>query len=289
MLLAKFVSLHLLLLTHHVAAFNILAIVSLPLHSHYMAFKTLFHELAAKGHHVTIINNYPDQNTTNLRYVNLNRELNDAFTSLDNYEYWHPSILHIRNFMKHFKIADFVREDCDILFTNANARAHLSERNKYDVIFVEQFSSDCALAYAGVHFDAPIIGITSHVILPWTYSMLGIPFSIASTPYYFSTSSPTESFLAKLESAAMHLFVYLYGKPHILHKKIYDSFDEHLPKVSLDIEHIGKDRMKMVFAYQHYSITGARLLPPQLLEIAGVHITKPKPVPKVRKQHYSNK
>jgi glucuronosyltransferase len=285
MLISKFFPIYLLLLIRHASSYNILAIISLPLHSHYMAFKNLFHELAARGHQVTVINNFPDKNTTNLRYVKLNRELNVNFIPLGEYERSHASFLHLKSFRMHFNIASYaVRQDCEALLTNVNVKAHLSEGNRYDVIFVEQFSSDCALAYAGVHFDAPIIGITSHVLFPWTYNRLGVPFDFASNPYYYSPSSPTESFLAKLEAVIMHLYIHMYSKPYILHKNIYDSFKNHMPKVSLDIDRIGRDRMKMVFAYQHYSITGARLLPPQLLEIAGVHITKPKPVLKVSKR-----
>ncbi|RVE43484.1 hypothetical protein evm_011867 [Chilo suppressalis] len=123
-----------------------------------------------------------------------------------------PAFLHWKNFHRFLTYTLYlVQNDCECLFTNEDVKRHLAEGNKYDVVFVEMFTSDCALVYAATNFDAPIIGITSHVLLPTTYSPLGIPFDIASDSYLFTKG-------------------------------------------------------------------GARLLAPQLLEISGLHISKPKPV-----------
>ncbi|KAL4714064.1 hypothetical protein ACJJTC_008418 [Scirpophaga incertulas] len=276
-----FVVVYFIFLSRHVFAINILAIISLPLQSHFMAFKNLFHELASRGHSVTVMNTFPDQNTTNLEYIDLEYGLKHEFTTLEEFENMCSWTLHLANFAKHFTMGSIVvSDDCDILFNSVNAKHHLASRRKYDVIFVEQFVSDCALAYAASHYDAPIIGLTSHVLLPWTYSALGIPFDVSSFPYYFSSEGPQPSLLAKLQSSLMNLYINFYGMPYILHKPIYDAFEKYMPNVPLNMEQIVKDRMKMVFAYQHFSMTGARLLAPQVLEIGGIHITNPKTVPK---------
>lgn len=78
----------------------------------------------------------------------------------------------------------------------------------------------------------------------------------------------------------MHLYL-TYGK-WLIDRSTYDVFYRHMPNVSLDIEELASERMKMMFSNQHYSITGARLTGPQVLEIGGIHIDKPKPVPKVK-------
>ncbi|CAG9783563.1 unnamed protein product [Diatraea saccharalis] len=277
-------------LLHNGIALNILGIVSVPLRSHYMAFQTFFRELAARGHNVTVINNFPDtRNTSNLRFVNLNQQLLTNITSLEMYENINPTFLHWRNFYNFLSYTPrIVRQDCENLFTNVNAKKHLAEGNKYDVVFVELFTSDCALVYAADNFeDTPIIGLTSHVLLPHTYTALGLPFRVAADSFFFSKGGPNPSLLTKVEVAVMKLCLDLFDRL-VNHRIINEVFQKHTRKASLDVESIAKDRMNMVFAYQHYSMTGARLLAPQLLEIGGLHITQPKPVSKDIQEFLSN-
>lgn len=59
-------------LFHHMAAIKVLGIgtylISLPLRSHYAARR----ELSIQGHHVTVMNNFPDDKPlTNLRFIDL--------------------------------------------------------------------------------------------------------------------------------------------------------------------------------------------------------------------------
>lgn len=58
-------------------------------------------------------------------------------------------------------------------------------------------------------------------------------------------------------------------------------FSRFLPDFAFDIEKMAEERIKMVFAYQHFSLTGSRILSPHVLEIGGIHIGKPKPTPEV--------
>ncbi|XP_059050104.1 UDP-glycosyltransferase UGT5-like isoform X1 [Achroia grisella] len=267
---------------NNVFGFNILAIISGPFRSHYMAFHPLFREISKRGHNITVINHFPDEDTLpNFKFVNLqNDEVAPSFSTLEYYENSYTSLIQIINLLRHVIIpaSGPVEEECKSLFTHENMKVHRSKGVQYDVIFVEQFLSDCALVYAATMYDAPIIGITSHVLMPWTYPRLGIPFDIASDPFYFSSSGPNPSLLGKMESALGILYLLSYGRWQI-HECIYKVFSEYLPENLLDIESVAKERMKMVFAYQHYSVTGARLLPPQALEIGGMHVGRQQPVP----------
>lgn len=271
-----------LLLTHHVFADKILAIVSMPLGSHYMAFRTLFHELAIRGHNVTVINNFPDKNPPpNLKFVHLHSVAKGPSLSLEFYETIDASYMHWFNIYRHIALTGKNnRVDCETLFTSEGAKAHLAEGRDYDVIFVEQFMGDCGLAYALAHYEAPIIGISSHVLLPFAYPRFGIPFDPAADAFYFSNSGPNPSLLQKVETTLVNLFFTTVGRWYF-HSCIYEAFDKHMPNLKLDIEKEAKTRMKMMFSYQHFSVTGARPLAPQLLEIAGIHVAEPKTVPEV--------
>ncbi|XP_063821561.1 UDP-glycosyltransferase UGT5-like [Ostrinia nubilalis] len=271
------------LLASHVCAINILAIVSIPLKSHYMAFKPLFREFAKRGHNVTVINHFPDEEPLkNLRFVDINGNYTNISktSTLESYENAYASLVPVSNFWHHLVLAPKrVREECDNLFLNENASAHLAEGNKYDVVFVEQFLGDCGLVYAATQFDAPIIGITSHVLLPWAYRRLGIPFNPATDAFYFLYGGSNPSLLNKVQ-ATIGYFVFNVLFNWHRQQCMYDAMRYHQPQLSFDFESLVMERTKMMFSYQHHSITGARLLAPQLLEIAGAHISKPKPVPK---------
>ncbi|XP_026501561.2 UDP-glucosyltransferase 2-like [Vanessa tameamea] len=264
---------------NYASALNILAIASLPFKSHYMAFQTLFRELAIRGHSVTVINNFPENNPVpNLKFININAPIHPT-PGMAFFENYTSSFSHLLNFKIHFTIGPpNVKQDCELFFSNKDVEALRERGDKFDVIFVEQFVSDCGLAYAAALYDAPIIGITSHTLLPWAYSRIGMPFDISSNAFYFSNSGTNPSVYQKVENYLMNIYANTIGLWQ-LHRSIYDIFNKNLPNVALDVEKIARDRMKMMFAYQHYSITGARLLAPQLLEIAGMHIGKPQPVP----------
>lgn len=61
-----------LLKSREVISFNILAIKSIPLISHNLAFQPFFRELSMRGHNVKVMNNFPDKNSpSNLKFADL--------------------------------------------------------------------------------------------------------------------------------------------------------------------------------------------------------------------------
>lgn len=265
-----------------VGSLNILGIVSLPLKSHYMFFDSMFHELSFKGHSVTIINNYPESDPPrNLSYININADEAHGILPMSEYEKSTPWLNALFNFYVHFKIGrKIVRTDCENYFIKEEMKKFREKKEKFDVIFVEQFLSDCGLVYAAVFHDAPIIGIASHTLLPWGYPRLGIPFDIGTDAYYFSDAGSNPSLYKKVENYLMDFYSTNIGRWQ-LNAQISQVFKKHVPNVIVDVEKIAKERIIMMFLNQHYSITGARLLPPRVLEIGGIHIKKTKPVPDV--------
>lgn len=52
------------------------------------------------------------------------------------------------------------------------------------MILVEQFNSDCALGVAH-ELGAPVVGITSHIMMPFHYKRLGVPYNPTYVPFHF--------------------------------------------------------------------------------------------------------
>lgn len=59
-------------------------------------------------------------------------------------------------------------------------------------------------------------------------------------------------------------------------EEIRKRLGDNIPSVS----EIGK-KMSLTFVNQHYSYTGAKPLSNQLIEVGGIHIKEPKPIPEV--------
>lgn len=275
-----------MLLTVNLAsAYNILVIFSLPLRSHYMAVKPLFDELANRGHNVTVVNNFAEETPVkNLRYIKLKNDQSASkyFSPLSFYEEKDSRFLHLFNFYQHIYLSpNIVKVDCENLFQN-----NLKTDDQYDLIFVEQFLSDCALVYAAANYDAPIIGIMSHVMLPWHYPALGLPFNYVSDRFYFSNSQRNPPLLQQVETSLLDYFFNTIGKWYI-QKNIYPVFNKYMPDFKFNIDDIQADRMKMLFSNQHFSLTGGRVIAPQLLEIGGIHIQKTEPLSQVSIIHHS--
>ncbi|XP_063531231.1 UDP-glycosyltransferase UGT4-like [Cydia strobilella] len=281
--MSRVIVLALLALLSQATALNVLVIVSMPIPSHYMALNTLFRELARRGHKVTVMNNFPDKNPTpGLEFINLEAYQPGAVRT-DDLEYYESKsswYVPLYNLYRHFILSPGgTAQDCENLFTHKKVKEHLDKKIKYDVIFVEQFMSDCGFAYAAAMYDSPIIGITSHVLLPMHYSRVGLPFDVRTDPHYFFNAGSNPSLWERVPITVADFIIQNYMKWN-LQESIRSIFAKHLPEVSVDLEKMAKERMAMMFLYQHHSITGGRLLAPQVLEIAGIHIQKPKPVPK---------
>lgn len=74
------------------------------------------------------------------------------------------------------------REACQKSFDSKEFQYILKTKEKFDVILVETFKSDCMLG-AAYHLQAPIISLSSCVLMPWHYSNFGNP----QIPSYIST------------------------------------------------------------------------------------------------------
>lgn len=65
-------------------------------------------------------------------------------------------------------------ELCEFTLNSSAIQHLLNTRQQYDVILVEQFHSDCMMGVAW-KLEAPVIGLSSSVLMPWHYDRVGQP------------------------------------------------------------------------------------------------------------------
>lgn len=78
----------------------------------------------------------------------------------------------------------------------------------FDIILMEQFNCDCMMAIAW-KINAPVIGMSSCVLLPWLYDRVGSPLIPSYMPSFLGYSdemSLSERSISWISINAMNLF-----------------------------------------------------------------------------------
>lgn len=83
-------------------------------------------------------------------------------------------------------------------------------KQKFDVILMEQFNSDCMMGVAW-KINAPVIGLTSCVLMPWHYDRVGTPLIPSYMPALFLGYSDEMSYLERISNwVAINVFKLMY-------------------------------------------------------------------------------
>lgn len=141
--------------------------------SHFLAFEFMFQTLAAKGHNVTVISFFPQKNPLpNYRDIPIVTE--EKITGLGVLTmgmFPHPRIVMYTGAHFVYTLAEF---SCPIFLSHPNLQRFMRENNKFDVVMVELFNTNCHLGIAK-KFDAPIIGKLKYISLISSETCCAIP------------------------------------------------------------------------------------------------------------------
>jgi len=116
--------------------------------------------------------------------------------------------------------------------------------------------------------------------LPWSYDRVGGP----DNPSYIPTIVTRAAGKMNFKERMINTLYYIYFK---LAWKYYSEW----PANELLKENFGPDtphineivyNTSMVFVNGHFSLDGPRPLVPNMVEIGGIHVKSPKPIPKVK-------
>lgn len=129
-------------------------------------------------------------------------------------------------------------------------------REPFDLIFVEQFNTDCMLGVA-YKLKAPIVGVSSCNIMPWHFSRIGLPFEPGFYPTTFIGGTDKMNFSTRLSN--WFTFVYmnvLYRKMNEVEadKLLAKRFGDDIPSLS-----ILSKKISLIFVNQHYSLSGEKM------------------------------
>lgn len=118
-----------------------------------------------------------------------------------------PNYQHILEFLR---LYEWGIEACELALNSTAIQNLLNRKPKFDVILVEQFNSDCMMGVTW-KLNAPVIGLSSCVLMPWHYDRVANPLIPSYVPLLFFGFSDKMSYAERLANwVSMHALKLMY-------------------------------------------------------------------------------
>lgn len=254
---------------------KILAVVPTLSKSHYVMFEVLIKQLASRGHAVTAITTFPQENRVeNLVDISL-RPVRKVV--LNSFEFGYFSRIPETVLEVAPKFLEYIAETEKVL--NFTAVSDLINSNEhFDLIIYESFVDDVFLGFAH-KFGAPVITVSTCFMFPWIADRFAIPANPAYVPGFYSGYSDRMGFLQRLQNClhdvSGRLYFYLVLEPRST-RVLRKYFGPDTPPVRQLITNVS-----LYFVNSPFPLFGARSYPPQVVDISGVHLQDARPLPQV--------
>lgn len=272
---------------------RILGLFPFPGESHFQFFHPVMKALAEAGHEVTVVSHFPSKEPIeNYRneplvgkqdmknFVNLEVSKKQFFRRVQlhkSFFQWFANPKPYDHLLEFFMLYSWGIDSCDHALNSSAIKNVLNQgrREPFDLIIVEQFNTDCMLGVAH-KLKAPVIGLSSCNIMPWHFPRIGLPYEPGFYPTTFIGGSDNMSFGKRL--ANWFTFVYMNVMYRMINQRetnklLRRRFGDDIP----DLDVLTK-KVSMMFVNQHYSLSGAKHLSPNVVELGGIHIGKPNPL-----------
>ncbi|XP_022175455.1 UDP-glucuronosyltransferase 2B10-like [Myzus persicae] len=254
---------------------NILGVFPINGRSHWVVYESLMKALAARGHNVTVITSFP-QKTPLANYTDI--DVSASFPSAVNTLSVEMVLKYLTSvFANQWFIADHQMNICRQSQKLPEVKALLQSGIKFDAVFTEIFGADCDVGYA-YHFKAPLLSIMSSSHLPWSYDRVGGP----DNPSYIPTIVTRAAGKMNFKERMINTLYYIYFKIAWKYYSEWPANELLKENFGPDVPHINEIvyNTSMVFVNGHFSLDGPRPLVPNMVEIGGIHVKSPKPIPK---------
>lgn len=258
-----------IVIANSASCLNILGIFPYQGKSHFFVHRIYLRELAKRGHNITIISHFPEKeppkNYNDISLAGSIKILEDDMP-ID------------RSYMTVLQVGVFLttsgKENCEVMLANKDVQNMIKQKPKYDVVVVEVFNSDCALGIA-YKLNAPVVGITSHILMPWHYNRLGIPYNPSYVSFHFLEGGTKPTFIQRLERVVFDAYfktLYYFVSQRNDQNTLARYFDDIPP-----LEDLARE-MKFLLLYHNFVLTGSKLFPANVIEIGGYHVQESKPL-----------
>ncbi|KAF5280026.1 hypothetical protein FQA39_LY05407 [Lamprigera yunnana] len=253
---------------------KILGIFGHPGRSHFDVFKPLLIELSEKGHDVTVLGYFPLKEKIP-RYKDVilkhpKKELASTVT-LPNL----ASGLLEQHLGAYFAFQESIFT-CNNTLASSDYANLLNNTENVDIIIAEFFVSNCLLYPFMEKFKAPVVGITSHVLLTWSNSWVGNIYNPSYVPSPFLKKSNKMTFIERVENTLSALICNTFYKYVQFHDT--DVIKRHL-NMTLTADMYNTS---LILVNSHFSLHKDKTFVPNIIEVGGIHIVKLRSTPQVK-------
>ncbi|KAJ0175792.1 hypothetical protein K1T71_008951 [Dendrolimus kikuchii] len=254
--------------------------------SHQMVFDPLLRRLAERGHHVTVVSFFPLKNPP-ANYTDISLE-GIAILGLETFDlsFYEQSnkllkFLHLEKVVKQISeftpLADMALNVCSKLVSFAPLAEALKQ--EYDLVFVENFNSDCMLGLLHVYgVKAPIVALLSSSPMHWSSDRIGAVDNPAYVPIVSAGYTNPMNFAQRFENTVLNIYYKVWFR-HAVQIKEREILEKHFATKIPDLQELGRN-YTLMFLNTFHSLNGVRPLLPGVIEVGGMHLDhNRKPIP----------
>lgn len=247
--------------------------------SHQNTYVPLTKELVRRGHHITIITNYVNDELSqldNVRQIWIEKLVIDVSQFPNAFETMMDPSAQFRMLFVVFKaIFTFPKMIAEGTYEDPQVQ-HLMATESFDLVM---FSEACGITCypMGWHLKAPVIAMSPNILFPGRAQMLGDDEHYSYVPFLMSSFSDKMTLYQRTINFIMAKLFLVLG--HDIHLSTIEStFKRLINPECPPLKELEKN-VSLVFTNSHPSFNYPRTLPPQVIEVGGLHCQPAKPLP----------
>lgn len=245
---------------------HVLAVLPHSGRSHHLVFEPLLLELQRRGHALTVLSHFPRQAPP--RY-HRDVDLRGSMPALDSVLPL-AALEGLNPFSDFMTIARIGQDSCDAVLSLPGVRALLASNETFDVILDEAFNTDCFVGFAHRFRPAPVVSLSSSVLMPWSGARVGNPQHPGVQPNLFLWFADMPALWQRVLNACYTALVNVVKALYWdrLAQRVADRhFGPGLPSVRALARNTS-----LVLVNSHFSLNLAQPAVPGVVEVGGLHI-----------------
>lgn len=248
---------------------RILAIAPIYAQSHWNFMKGILRALTDHGHNVTVFTSILDGNRENYTEVDTSSDI-ETLIGLD-ISVVHNTLTTSTDLINY--VSFLTRDTCKSIYKNSAMQKILNDPNSnFDVILIEFVASECT-SYLSEKLNIPLIYVTPPPLISYMeHSIVGH----FTNPAYVSHTLADHGIPTSFFQRVTNTMLLVYTSCLLQYSDWYES------KVDLQPFDLMKPvKPSIVFSNAHYITDAPRPLPPNVIPVGGIHLSRPKAIPKV--------
>ncbi|XP_050437966.1 UDP-glucosyltransferase 2-like isoform X2 [Adelges cooleyi] len=248
------------------AGLRVLAVHTISGKSHWNFMNGYLHSLTDSGHNVTVFTWFPEGKRQNYTEIVLKGPMRTNMDLVEFKERLRPP----RNLISY--VVHNNRQFCDITYANSKMGSIMAAGNtdQFDVIVTVSVASDC-MSHLVHRLDLPVIYLFSSPMPTYLESSF---LGEESNPAYVSNFMLPFGHPKTFQERLLNFFTYKYSTFLLWYTETLAIKSNPRP-----YDYVEAVKPSLVFVNSHFVVEPTRPVPPNIIEIGGIHLPKPKAIP----------